>query len=200
MKNMNDLTAIATALASMSVLDNPGISHLIEMSRRALSPETVPGIKSWVAGDEGAFETRRFSHGPEANAWEIMGLPDGHVIYGLDEVGQIMMRGKVFYGQPTDWNFHGDRKQLEDERQVAADALYQDLQIGNVIDDNGWETIVPGCEMRRDVFIGSEEDQEPSRKCLLTIECAPDSASIIEVTFDGEDITPSKADGMSLGM
>jgi hypothetical protein len=79
---------------------------------------------------------------------------------------------------------------LEARRQRAADAFYEQADIGTVVDDNGWDTVVPGNEMSRDVFIEAEDPNDPSIKLLLTITFKPDTDEFEEITFDGEDITP----------
>jgi len=89
---------------------------------------------------------------------------------------------------------------LAADRQRAADRFYEEADIGVVVDDNGWDTVVPGDEMSRDVFIEAEDPADPSIKRLLTITFEPDTAEFKEITFDGEDIMPREDETPSMEM
>jgi hypothetical protein len=45
---------------------------------------------------------------------------------------------------------------LQDRRERTANKFYENSEIGVVVDDNGWDTVVPGNEMSRDVFVESQ--------------------------------------------
>lgn len=85
---------------------------------------------------------------------------------------------------------------IHDMRRKAANEIYENAELGEVVDASGWESA--GCEWMRPVFVAGQSPDADSVKQILRIMFEEGSADVIEATFAGEDVEMSMRDTPSL--
>lgn len=77
-------------------------------------------------------------------------------------------------------------EQIDDMRRKAADEIYENADLGEVVDASGWESA--GSEWMRPVFVAGQSPDSDSEKQILRIVFGEGSADVIKATFAGEDV------------